>query len=198
MGAEFYEIRNLRTAPASDDLIVDGLIAFANGAELSIVGQPSRGEPRSKSADRPTYVEFLDDMTGARKGILPMLTDEGGRQRPVVAVMDLKRGKSSLLPKPIRSLASVSVNRIVVGRPQGYSLAYYRQFNTVGAALAEAAMLIADPYKPYRASLRRCQYPACQKFYFARKNPRGGPANDTYCVPEHRRLHNNSALRKQT
>src|SRR5258707_12617384 len=126
-----------------------------------------------------------------------MVTDQGGLQRPMVAVIRLGRSNTSL-SRPIRSLGSVSVERIVIGRPQGYSLAYFRQFRTVGAALAEAAMLVLDPYRPYGHTLSRCQYPACQKFYFARKNHRGGPANSTYCTPAHRKLHNNSALRKQS
>jgi len=195
MDSERYELRNLKTTPASDDFLVDALLAFANGAEVTIVGQPRYGEPHSKAADRPVYVELLKDTIGGRQSILPMLTDKDGRQRPMVAVIDLGRSNASL-PSPIRSLGSVSVKRIVVGRPRGYSLAYFRQFHTARAALAEAAMLIVDPYRPYGRALCRCQYPACQKFYFARKNPRGGPPNRTYCTPKHRELHNNSSLRK--
>jgi hypothetical protein len=190
-----FELRNLATAPASDDALVEALLEFANGAEIIIVGQPGQAEPRSRAADRPLYIELLEDANSG-KGILPMLTDHGGRQRPALHAIRLGRRNDSL-PAPIRGLRSVSVERIVICRPRGYALAYFRKFRSVGAALAEATMLILDPDKPYARALSRCKYPPCRKFYFSRKNPRGGPANRTYCDPEHRRLHNNSALGKQ-
>jgi hypothetical protein len=190
-----FELRNFVTAPANDDSLVEAVLAFANGAELIIVGQPDCGVPRSRPADRAPYVELLQDVVGERS-ILPMLTDNLGRRRPAIPVIRLGR-RSDSLPAPIRGLRSIRVERVVISRPRGYSLAYFRQFRTVGALLAEVATLIADPDKPYARALCRCQYPACRNFYLARKNPKGGPANRIYCEPEHRRLHNNSALRKK-
>ena len=83
------------------------------------------------------------------------------------------------------------------GRPQGYSLGYFRLFRTARAALAEALVLTLDPDRPYAKKLSRCKYPSCREFYFAEKKRGGGPANRTYCKPAHRLLHNNSSLRKK-
>jgi hypothetical protein len=151
---------------------------------------------------------YTDPVTGkprqfdvrASCAMTEVLTDKEGHQRsvrrPVFAVLTLGR-RNDALPGPIRGIASVSVSRVLLGRPKWYSLGYFRQFRTDPAALAEAAVLALDPTRPYTGKLCRCKYPDCQKFYFAQKDPRGGPPNRTYCTPEHRRLHNNSAQRKQ-
>lgn len=198
MDSDRYELRNLATAPASDDSLVDALIAFVNGADLIICGQKSRfGEPHSKAVDRPIYSALLQAAIDGEPSILPMLTDKEGHQRPVFAVISLGL-RNDALPEPIRGIASVSVSRVLLARPQGYSLGYFRQFRTARAALAEATVLTLDPARPYARKLCRCKYPDCQKFYFAEKNLRGGPPNRIYCTPKHRKLHNNSALRKQS
>ena len=192
-----FILKNLVTAPASDDELVEALVAYANGSEVLIAGQDSRfGEPRSDAEQRPTFIEALESVAGGRPMLLTLRDEGTGRLRPAFAAIRFGRDASALPPE-LRDIASVEPERVLIAHHRGYSLAYFRQFPSVTSALAEAAVLMQDPGRPYAKALCRCQYPACQKFYFARKNPRGGPANRTYCDPEHRRLHNNSAARKR-
>ncbi|HJS89376.1 MAG TPA: hypothetical protein VJ738_05360 [Steroidobacteraceae bacterium] len=196
MAARFV-LKNLVTAPASDDELVEALIAYANGSDVLIAGQDRRfGEPHSQAKQRDTYIRALERVVGGRPTLPMLLDDATGRLLPALAAIRLGRNASSLPPE-LRAMARVKAERVLVARPGGYSLAYYRHFPSVAGALSEAVVLIQDPARPYAKALCRCQYPACQNFYFARKNPRGGPANRTYCDPEHRRLHNNSAARKR-
>jgi hypothetical protein len=198
-GMSVGQLRNLVTAPATDDALVDALLAFANGAELVIVGQDARfGEPRALDSDRAVYVEALERAVERQEGPIPMLRHPDGRPRPSFMVMRLGRGSGTRkLPRPLRGLPAVATERVIVpvGR-RGYSLAWFRQFRTAASALAEALMLVLDPEKPYAKALCRCRYPECRKFYLARKNPKGGPANRTYCSKQHRIDHHDSPERK--
>lgn len=189
-----YELQNLATKPATDEALVRALLAFTNGAEVVISGQDSRyGEPRSRAADRAAYVELLDAVIAGRPGPLPMLEDQSGRLRPGAAVIRCL----AKLPNPLNRVALVRSERVLIARPRGYALAHYRQFKRAASALAEAALLFLDADRPYGRALCRCKDPACGHFYLAKKNPRGGPANRTYCDPEHRLRHNNSSQRKR-
>jgi hypothetical protein len=85
---------------------------------------------------------------------------------------------------------------LVLLRDGSYSLTQYAVYSTVCAAMTMAALTVLDAGKPFRAALARCKLPTCGQFYFARKNPAGGPANRTYCSPAHRDEHHNSAARK--
>jgi hypothetical protein len=75
-------------------------------------------------------------------------------------------------------------------------LVYYREPRDIHAVLSQGLLLVMDEHKPYGAALCRCRLPSCQRFYLARRNPKGGPANRTYCSPEHRKEHHDSADRK--
>ena len=77
-------------------------------------------------------------------------------------------------------------------------IVYVRHFRDIHAVLSEGVLLLMDEHKPYGRTLCRCRLPSCRKFYLARRNPKGGPANRTYCSPEHREEHHNSAERKAT
>lgn len=86
---------------------------------------------------------------------------------------------------------------LVIFRNDSYQLIHYTMYSTVRAAMTVAALMVLDSTQPFRAALSRCKLPTCGRFYLARKNPAGGPANRTYCSPAHRNEHHNSAARQQ-
>lgn len=85
---------------------------------------------------------------------------------------------------------------LVLLREGSYTFVQYAVFSTVSAAMTMAALTVLDARKPFRAALACCKLPSCGRFYLARKNPAGGPANRTYCSPVCRDKHHNSAGRK--
>ena len=66
----------------------------------------------------------------------------------------------------------------------------------LAAALALGTLLLIDQGRPYQKALCRCKLPRCERFYLARRNPKGGPANRTYCTSDHRDEHHDSAERR--
>ncbi|HUN74386.1 MAG TPA: hypothetical protein VMU40_07720 [Steroidobacteraceae bacterium] len=69
-------------------------------------------------------------------------------------------------------------------------------FRDTHARLSYALLLLAEEQAPYQRALCRCKLPRCRKFYLAKRNPKGGPANRTYCDSAHRDEHHNSFDRK--
>ena len=182
-----FVLTNLATAPIGDDALADGLLAFANGAELTVVGQDA-WVPRADPADRPRVIEYLENLV-AGEAPLPEI---GGR--PTLKVIRIRGNAPAWLASSLLAgLLHIYVEPVLVAGPKGYMRRYFRQFPSGATLLAEAAALFLDLDR--RESLSRCLL--CSDFYIARKNPRGGPANKTYCSPEHRRVHNNSSKRKK-
>src|SRR6267378_3763220 len=72
---------------------------------------------------------------------------------------------------------------------------YVRDFRDIHAVLSQGVLLLLDERKPYSKDLCRCIY--CGRFYLARRNPKGGPANRSYCSEKHRLAYRNSGLRKE-
>jgi hypothetical protein len=83
---------------------------------------------------------------------------------------------------------------ITLGR--GFWLGYHQDFKTARALLDYAVMLTLDSKLAFGSLVSRCRLPQCDRIYIATKNPKGGPANRTYCSPDHRNKHHNSAARK--
>jgi hypothetical protein len=211
-----FELINSLPAPADDDALVDALLAFANGRDVVIYGQPTPAEVRSWSIwrvgpsdeERASHVRFLHGLMADPWGGLGHMVDPLGRRRPTNAVIELptlehaaERADRALLPdRDSGWLAHMhdTINRrlVLVGRRQGYSPADFRSFQHVSTAIAFAMLLVMDQTKPYVKALSRCKWSECQRFYLAHKNPKGGPPNRTYCNDKHRDAHHNSAERK--
>jgi hypothetical protein len=211
-------IRNLMTAPASDDSLVVALLEFANGADVVICGQPSppgelsswsRWRDTASQEERAAHAALLQQVIDG--GPLPLIGHPSERRapHPIAAVirlpaLDEPDRERMLLPNDNRGLLEclahmdVSMDRelVLLARPHGYSLADYRRFDNVASALAYALRVLLDQGNAYCRALCRCKLPSCQRFYLARKSPKGGPPNRTYCKPEHRDEHHNSAGRK--
>lgn len=88
----------------------------------------------------------------------------------------------------MKLLASVEVKPLVGLTTRGLTLDYLRKFNDEAGALRDGVMLLLDSTKShtdYGAALCRCQFERCSRFYLARRNRKGGPANRIYCDPVH-------------
>jgi hypothetical protein len=211
-----YELTNNLPNPATDDALVEALLEFANGRDVVIWGQPDplervstwsiwRTQPSAE--ERSAHVAFLQDLIRDPWGGLGHNTDRTGRRRPANAVIQIgdlgpARGDRAVSPRPdfnawlAHMKKSMERELVLVGRSHGYSLADFRSFRNIASALAFATLLVMDQSKPYSKDLSRCKLRTCQRFYLAQKNPKGGGKNRTYCSPEHRQEHHDSADRK--
>lgn len=214
-----YELRNGLPAPATDDALVGALLAFANGREVAIWGQPRpfeyidgwsiwRTDPAED--ERSAHVDFLHGLMSDSWGGLPHITDNAGRRRPANAVIRLQdlgsgalRADRALLPNQdfygwlAHMKGSMEREFVLAAHAGGYSFADFRSFKNVASAITLAMLLVMDQRKPYAKALSRCKLPTCLRFYLAQKSPKGGPPNRTYCSPKHRDTHHNSADRKR-
>ena len=216
--ATTYELQNPLAAPATDDALVEALLTFANGGEVVIWGQPSPSEkvgawslwrPEPTDDEREAHIAFLDGLLRDPWGGLGHVTDKVGKRRPAVAVIRLpdlgpaaRRADRSLLPGQdlymwlAHMKESMEREFVLAAHANGYSFSDFRSFKNVASALTFAMLLVMDQRKPYAKALCRCKLPSCRRFYLAQKNPKGGPANRTYCIPAHREEHHNSSGRK--
>lgn len=171
---------------------------MAKRAELRRTG------PVSAKADDHAVVALLQVVNGAPRFKIP--ADEGSRlkaefaplvQMAVEAPDDLYR--QEFLPR-LQELAQGGESLVPGSEvsPSGRLRAMYvRTFRDLHAMLSRALVLVIDEHAGYGRALSRCKLPACQKFYLAKRNPKGGPANRTYCCPAHRDEHHNSYERKK-
>jgi hypothetical protein len=209
-----FELRNALPAPAKDEEIVAALIAFVNGRDVVIWDQPqplgrvqrwSLWSELPKPEERRALVNFLRRLLDDPWGGLGFTTDISGRRRPANAVIQMppllrpERARDLLPDQDFGSWlahmsASMQRELVFVAHRQSYSLADFRAFRNVAAALALATSFVMDQARPFATAFYRCKW--CQKFYLAHKNPKGGPANRIYCKPQHRTAHHDSAERK--
>ena len=214
-----YDLRNGLPNPATDDVLVEALLAFANGQKIVIWGQPRpfeyidtwslwRAEPSED--ERAAHVAYLHGLMSDSWGGLPHIKDNSGRRRPVNAVIRLQDLGSAALPAETdlfpnhdfygwlaHMKGSIEREFVLAAYPGGYSFADFRSFKNVASAITFAMLLVMDQRKPYAKALSRCKLPRCLRFYLAQKSPKGGPPNRTYCSPKHRDAHHNSADRKR-
>jgi hypothetical protein len=213
-----YELRNTLPAPATDDVLVEALLEFANGGDVVIWGQPrplsqirtwSRWRAQPSHEERAAHKDFLNGLIQDPWGGLPHVTDRSGKRRPANAVIQLstlglsgRRGDRALLPGNdfqtwlAHMTDSIEAELVLAAHPSGYSFADFRAFMNIASAMAFAMLIVMDQRRQYASQLSRCKLPSCRRFYLARKNPRGGPPNRIYCRPNHRDEHHNSAERK--
>lgn len=174
------EVLNSPRWPASEEGLVDALLGFANGGEVVMLDKPrDRPETREEKLALPRtpiqlHVRFGELVRNAL-------------ERPAQA-------REDFMPVAMSLAATLGSKVVVSFGPRGYAVGHVTLWSDLEGLLGYAMMLLLDAGKPYGAALSRCQ--CCGRFYLARKNRRGGPANRIYCSPAHRLEHHNSAERK--
>lgn len=210
-----FDLENPPVRPAGSDLLVKALLAFANADRIVLwqsgeIRQWSHWRAEPSTEERAAHVRFLQAAMENPWSALGFFTaDNSGQPRPTNAVIEfsgrIPNADCALLPDQNLYLclehmhASIDRSRgpFLVGRRRSYSLTDYRCYTNVASALTVAMLLLVDDSEPYSKALCRCKLPRCQNFYLARRNPKGGPANRSYCSPEHRKEYQDSADRKK-
>jgi hypothetical protein len=173
-----HELLNRFGGAASDDTLVEALLAFANGAEVVLrtgLGGEDWISPPVPEEWRERFCSFLR----------------------VVAGRDLSRidREFDFIFHVLQRLRPVPIYKSVAA---GIRLGYFHDFPDPETALSFASLLLLDVEKPYGKALSQCKLPTCNQFYLAKKNPEGGPPNFNYCKPEHRdEAHNSREFRQQ-
>ncbi len=82
--------------------------------------------------------------------------------------------------KRVRESAPLQLE--ILHTEQGYRLMHWRVVDDLRFGLDWCVLMLLDVSLPYRQARCRCAH--CKKFYIARRNPKGGPANRIYCSTE--------------
>ena len=252
--AKSVKLRNAPTAPASDDALVEALLAFASGSRIVVTDQGiseagsvdrwSRASASACADDQRCFADVLGaamrgereiaehvtDVLGVPPTLQPMVSDyfDGTEYAADDGFIHIRQGQlwiasTSRTSRPGRYFSEFEPFGKAIDSPRwlkdfapyvadlrrtlrfaplvrlrggSYTFIQYAVFATISAAMTVAALTVLDSSKPFRGALARCKLPTCGRFYLARKNPAGGPANRTYCSPAHRDEHHNSAARK--
>ena len=173
--ATAVKLVNTSGAPIPDEALVRATLAHANGAEIFMNGvrQPD------PSPSRLRLVSVLERIHQAH-GLGPSIEARGHVFREI-------------LEQSLRLLGRLDVRPVYEIGPGGLLLDYFRDFLTVDAAMSYAVLLMLDQRQPFGKALCRCRLSRCGQFYLAARSPNGGPANRTYCTPEHRAESHDSA-----
>ena len=166
---------NTSGAPIPDEALIAATLDHANGAEVFLNG----ARQTDPAASRVRLVSVLERVREAH-----------GLDRK-----DEARGQAfrEILELSLRLLGRLEVRAVYEVRANGLLLDYFRDFLTVDSALSYAVLLMLDQRKPFGPALCRCRLIRCGQFYLAARSPKGGPANRTYCSPEHRAESHDSA-----
>jgi hypothetical protein len=206
--AKRFALENPPDRPATDDLLVDALLAFANGRDVVIcqgenenVSRWSRWRQEPSNEERAALIGLLQRIAqypGSPLGFAPpgyAGVIELDAPLPAQDFALLVDGDARTWLSHMR--ASIDFRLILLAQRRVGSLRLYHRFANVAAALTVATLLVAASGDPYVGRFRRCASPkCCAPFYLAKRNPSGGPANRIYCSPTCREQYHNSAARK--
>jgi hypothetical protein len=161
------------TRPAGDEVFVNALLAFLNGAEIALMRSPLSSEDR-----RALKAERL---------ATPANADRARLTRLIQALLDQSADAFyELLPLCAAALQALKLTPTVEWYARGVRLVVTKELVDETAVLNYATALLLDDTKPYGKALSRCKLASCGSFYLARKHPAGGPANRNYCSARHR------------
>ncbi|MDE2137928.1 MAG: hypothetical protein KGJ68_10870 [Gammaproteobacteria bacterium] len=187
---------NLNEHGVTDSEVVRALVALGNGERVEL--DTSRGlAPGLTEADGERFRRLIskaaeDPREFAEEFLPPPL---GGRATNAGALKVL-----SLLKPRLALAVGAGPTASSGGRsatPMRLSLSYFHDYPDVESVLTYGLLLLLDSNREYGKSLSRCHLPSCSKFYLAKPNPKGGPANRYYCKPAHRdEAHNSKQNRK--
>ena len=152
--------------------VMAALLAVANGQEVALYANSGMAF-KSDDETRVRITRLLDQAVEDRGELLIDLLP-----RP------LGRGASDVAGSVLRDVKP-QLHLDFLG-PRGLLLRQANYYPDLSSALNYAVLLLLDLGRSYGSALSRCQWRECRKFYFAQKNPKGGPMNRTYCCPSHR------------
>jgi hypothetical protein len=183
MGTPLAILNNSRF-PATDDALVTALIDFVNGRDIAllrspVLKQPLRGDELAAFfAERSGKMDFDELRSQMQLWLMRVIAPD---PTALNTAFQLVR----------RLLLQFTAHPVMRIDPKTFSveIRYHRDFEDERAAMLFAVALLFDKSKPFSAAISRCHYEDCgNKFYLARRNPKGGPANRIYCSEEHREL----------
>lgn len=205
---ECFELKNEITSPATEEQMVEALLAFARGWDVVIrqsgeVRRWSLWKERPSGEERTVLVGMLQRTMRKPGSALGLAPGPWRGTNAAIALEELVASSDYAMPVNEYQLDTClahmtkSIERkfvLVPVRRGGYSLIDYPRYLNVAAALTAAMLLIADPSQPYASALCRCK--GCDRFYIARRTKKGVLANSVYHSPECRAQYHNSAARK--
>ena len=152
-----------RPNPLTDDALVAALLAVGNGESFQ-VGPFSTISERSAEAFRMLLLAEYEHSWDDANSLV------------------------AFAPIAFQLIETMKVKPVLKMAARGLSIRYERTFPSIDTALQFAFMLLLDAEGPYLNALSRCGLSTCNRYYLARRNPKGGPANRFYCDPAHREL----------
>jgi len=160
-------------APVTDEELMAALLEVANGSEVVLYNEKGQGFQSNEPIRARMELLLQQFMEDPAELLLDLLPAPLGRGKTDIAADVLK----SVVPKLYLDFLG----------PRGLSLRTGNYYPDLTSALDYAVLVLLDRGRPsYGAALSRCQLPRCRNFYFAKKNPNGGPPNRLYCCPGHR------------
>ena len=173
-------LMNTPRQTASDRDFVGALLDFANGHEIELR-------------------QGLDNGHAVPSGDLAELRGEIRDQLDLAATKPkefmLRYGaiNGQIITSVLSSAKPINVLEI---RARGLKLIARQEFPDLKSAMNYGLLLLLDIFGPFANVLSRCKLPRCSCFYLARKHPKGGRANKTYCSVAHRNEAHDSKLNR--
>lgn len=180
----------------SDAELVKTLLAFANGERFRlIVHSPiDKTDPSALPLEAKVYSSD-DGLTRTNTKTMAMYISADGvtrtdyRDKLDAFVTNRSAFIDRVFMESLVGLMDVlRVMPVFTYGIDGVRLQYQRYFPSFKTAIDFSVMLLLDDSLGFGPALCKCQYSQCRKFYLAKRNPKGGPANRNYCCPDHRDL----------
>jgi hypothetical protein len=175
---------NTPAHPATDEQVADALLSVANGTVVRLV----RTDPQSpddrhgKAADvGAPYAQLVQELAGTLADFISNPAKVAG---------------SFLMSDAMSLIHECKVTLVIGLATKGISRGFYVDFPTLKGAMQYALSIVLDNALPYGRTLCRCRLKSCSKFYFAKKNPKGGGLNLHYCTPAHRQEANDAKSKR--
>jgi hypothetical protein len=175
---------NTPSHPASDDRLAMALLSLANGTIVRLVRTDPQtiGDRLGKAADvGAPYAPLAQEMAGT-------LADFISNPSKVV--------ESFLMSDSIGVIHQCRTSLVIGLGAKGITRGIHVDFPTLQVAMYYALSVVLDTSLSYGRSLCRCRLKSCGKFYFAKKNPKGGGLNLQYCTPAHRQEANDAKSKR--
>lgn len=175
---------NTPSHPATDEQLAYALLSVGNGNIVRLVREDPQlsADRHGKGADVGTsYAPLAQEIANT--------LDSFVRDPATVAEAFLSSDAIRLI-RDCRASLTIGLGTMGITRGMCFD------FPTLKVAMNYAVSVLLDSSLPYGRTLCRCRLKSCAIFYFAVKNPKGGPPNRNYCTPEHLRIANDSKSKR--